>query len=178
MNRMLRVVLLAACACALVACGFHLRKSAALPPAMSRVHLTVSGGGDLERGLTRALENAGVAVEDHAGPGVAELRVPVATFGTQSLTQGGYARITEYAVRYQVEFDASGADGKALVPHQRIDLQREYSYDSTDTVGNASQVQQIQRSLVDDMVQAIMFRIEAAGHHAQTAPAAATAGTH
>ena len=166
MNRMLRVVLLAACACALVACGFHLRKSAALPPAMGHVHLTVSGGGDLERGLTRALENAGVVVEDNAGPGVAELRVPVASFGTESLTQGGYARITEYAVHYHVEVDATGADGKTLLPHQVIDMQREYSYDASDAIGNASQVQQIQRSLVDDMVQAIMSRLEAAGRHA------------
>jgi len=54
-------------------------------------------------------------------------------------------------------------------------MQREYSYDSTDTVGNASQVQEIQRSLVDDMVQAIMFRLQAAGHHAQAVPA--TTGT-
>ncbi len=170
MNRMLRVAPLLVVALALSACGFHLRRSVALPPSMSRLHLTVSGGGDLERGLTRALENAGVAVEDNAGPGTAELRVPVASFGTESLTQGGYARITEYAVRYQVEFDVAGADGKTVLPHQRIDMQREYSYDSTDTVGNASQVQQIQRSLVDDMVQAIMFRLEAAAKHPQAEP--------
>lgn len=176
MNRMLRVALLLAVALALSACGFHLRRSAALPPSMNQVHLTVSGGGDLERALTRALENAGVTVEDDAGPGVAELRVPVAAFGTQSLTQGGYVRITEYAVNYNVEFDVTGADGKTLLPHQRITMQREYSYDSTDTVGNASQVQQIQHSLVTDMVQAIMFRLQAAAKHplAASAPAAAT----
>ncbi|HEX7732621.1 MAG TPA: LPS assembly lipoprotein LptE [Rhodanobacter sp.] len=179
MNRMLRVALPLAAALALGACGFHLRRNAALPPSMNRVHLTVSGGGDLERGLTRALENANIAVEDDAGPGVAELRVPVASFGTQSLTQGGYVRITEYAVSYNVEFDVTGADGKTLLPHQHISMQREYSYDSTDAVGNASQVQQIQRSLVDDMVQAIMFRLEAAGHHVQDAPAsAASTGGH
>ncbi|GAB3784091.1 LPS-assembly lipoprotein LptE [Dyella agri] len=174
MNRMLRVALPLAAALVLSACGFHLRRNAALPPAMSHVHLTVSGGGDLERKLTRALESANVDVEDQAGAGVAELRVPVAAFGTESLTQGGYARITEYAVRYQVEFDVNGADGKNLVPHQRIDMQREYSYDSTDTVGNAAQVQQIQGSLVDDMVQAIMFRLEAAARHPQAAPAPAS----
>ncbi|WP_426663418.1 LPS assembly lipoprotein LptE [Rhodanobacter aciditrophus] len=178
MNRMLRVALPLVAALALSACGFHLRRSAALPPSMSQVHLTVSGGGDLERGLTRALENANVTVEDDAGPGIAELRVPVASFGTQSLTQGGYVRITEYAVNYNVEFDVTGADGKVLLPHQRISMQREYSYDSTDTVGNASQVQQIQRSLVDDMVQAIMFRLEAAGRHAQETPAPAGTGGH
>jgi len=179
MNRMLRVALPLAAALALSACGFHLRRNAALPASMDHVHLTVSGGGDLERALTRALENANVTVEDNAGPGVAELRVPVAAFGTQSLTQGGYVRITEYAVNYNVEFDVTGADGKTVLPHQRISMQREYSYDSTDTVGNASQVQQIQRSLVDDMVQAIMFRLEAAGRHAQDVPApAASTGGH
>lgn len=166
MNRMFRIALLLAATTALAACGFHLRRSAALPPGMSHVHLDVSGGGDLQRGLTRALGNANVTVVDNAGPGVATLRVPVASFGTESLTQGGYARITEYAVHYHVEVDATGADGKTLLPHQVIDMQREYSYDSSDAIGNASQVQQIQRSLVDDMVQAIMFRLEAAGRHA------------
>lgn len=171
MNRLLRVVPLAACALALAACGFHLRKSAALPPAMSRVHLTVSGGGDFQRALTRALESAGAVVEDNAGPGIAELRVPVAAFGTQSLTQGGYARITEYAVRYQVEFNVAGADGKSLLPQQHIDMQREYSYDASDSVGSAAQVQQIERSLVGDMVQAVMFRLQAAAKHAPAAAA-------
>ncbi|MBD8871970.1 LPS assembly lipoprotein LptE [Rhodanobacter sp. DHB23] len=176
MNRMLRAVPLAAAALALSACGFHLRRSAALPPAMSRVHLTVNGNGDLQRKLSRALENAHVTVEDNGGPGIAELRVPVASFGTQSLTQGGYVRITEYAVRMHTEFDLAGGDGTTLVPHQRIDLQHEYSYDSTDTVGNAAEVQQLQASLVDDTVQAIMFRLEAAARHPQAAPASGSTG--
>jgi LPS-assembly lipoprotein len=38
-------------------------------------------------------------------------------------------------------------------------------------VGNASQVQEIQRSLNDDMVQAILFRLQAAGKHPQAATA-------
>lgn len=165
MKRTLRLVFPLAVALMLGACGFHLRKSAALPPAMSHVHLAMSSG-DLERGLSRALANAGVTVEDNAGPGIAELRVPVASFDTQSLTQGGYARITEYAVHYRVEFDANDGSGKPLVAHQRIDMQREYSYDATDSVGNGAQVEQIERSLVDDMVQAIMFRLQAADRHA------------
>jgi LPS-assembly lipoprotein len=176
MNRMLRVALPLAAALALSACGFHLRRNAALPPSMSHVHLDVSGGGSLQRELARALENANVTVEDDGGPGIAELHVPVASFATQSLTQTGYVAITEYAVRYHVEFDAAGTDGKPLLPHQTIDMQREYSYDSTNTVGNASQVQQIEDSLVTDMVQAIMFRLEAAERHAPATAASAATG--
>lgn len=174
MNRMLRVALPLATALALSACGFHLRRNAALPPSMSRVHLTVNGGNDLQRKLSRALQNANVTVEDNGGPGIAELRIPVASFATQSLTQGGYVQITEYAVAMHTEFDLTSGDGTVLIPHQHIDLQHEYSYDSTNAVGNAAEVQQIQTSLVDDTVQAIMFRLEAAGRHPQASAAPAS----
>ena len=110
-----------------------------------------------------------------AGP--TELHVPVAAFGTDTLSAGGYVRITEYAVRYHVQFDVADAAGNVLVPQQRIDMSREYSYDASNTVGNASQVEEIQRSLNDDMVQAILFRLQAASKHELAAPAAASS-TH
>lgn len=171
MNRMLRVVPLLAIAFVLSACGFHLRRSAPLPASISKVHLVVSGNDVLQRKLTRALQNTDVTIEDESGNGIAELRVPVASFSTESLSQGGYVRITEYAVRMHTELDLTDGDGKVVLPHQSIDIQHEYSFDSTDAVGNASQVQQIQDSLVDDTVQAILFRLEAADRHAHPAPA-------
>jgi len=97
--------------------------------------------------------------------------VPVAAFGSDTLSAGGYSRISEFAVRYQVQFDVTDATGQVLVPHQRIDMSREYSYDATNAVGNASQVQEIQRSLNDDMVQAILFRLQAAATHPPAAAA-------
>jgi LPS-assembly lipoprotein len=176
-RRLFQAPLLLVTTLALSACGFHLRENANLPPSMQRVHLTVSGGGELQRHLTRALETSGVTVEDNSGAGIAELRVPVAAFSSDTLSAGGYVRITEYAVRYQVQFDVSDPEGRTLVPHQRIDMSREYSYDATNTVGNASQVQEIQRSLNDDMVQAILFRLQAAAKHELAAPASASS-TH
>ncbi|MEO7065872.1 MAG: LPS assembly lipoprotein LptE [Rhodanobacter sp.] len=159
---------------ALSACGFHLRANATLPAAMQRVHVTVSGGGDFQRSLTRALRSSGATVEDEGGPGIAELRVPIASFSNDTLSAGGYARITEYAVHYHVQFSVTDANGVVLVPSQQIDMQREYSYDATNTVGNASQVQEIQRSLNDDVVQSILFRLQAAGKHQLVDPAPAS----
>ena len=176
-GRLLQTSLLLVAAFALSACGFHLRENATLPPQMQRVHLTVNGGGDFQRHLARALQTSGVTIEDDSGPGIAELRVPVAAFSTETLSAGGYVRITEYAVRYQVQFDVTDAAGQVLVPHQRIDMSREYSYDASNTVGNESQVQEIQRSLNDDMVQAILFRLQAASKHELAAPASASS-TH
>ena len=77
-RRLFQASLLLATALALGACGFHLRENATLPPEMQRVHLTVNGGGELERHLARALQTSGVTVEDDSGAGIAELRVPVA----------------------------------------------------------------------------------------------------
>jgi Rare lipoprotein B len=173
MHRPIRVSLVLAAALALAACGFHLRQSAALPASMQRVHLTVNGGEDLQRNLARALESSGVTLEDQGGPGIAELKVPVAVFNTDALSISGFARVTEYAVRYQVRFAVSDHAGQSLVPLQRIDMSREYSYDAGNTVGNTAQVEEIQRSLNDDMVQAILFRLQAAGKHALAAPASA-----
>lgn len=175
--RLFRASLLLVLAVALSACGFHLRQNANLPPQMQRVHLVVSGGGELERRLTRALQTSDVTVEDNGGPGIAELRVPVAVFSTETLSAGGYVQISEFAVRYHVEFEVDDAAGHALLPHQRIDMSREYSYDASNTVGNESQVQELQRSLNDDMVQAILFRLQAASKHQLAEPASA-ASTH
>ena len=172
-GRLFQAALLLVPVLVLAACGFHLRESAALPPSLQRIHLNATGGGEFPRMLTRALETCGVTVEDNGGAGIAELRVPVAAFGTDSLTNGGYVRITEVSVHYQVQFDVAGPDGQLLIPLQHINMSREYSYDATDTVGNASQVQAIQHSLNDDMVQAILFRLQAAGKHGLAVPASA-----
>jgi len=153
-------------------CGFHLRQSADLPAAMQRVHLDAHGSSHFQRQLARALVSAGVTVEDAGGPGIAEFAVPTAAFSTDTLTSGGYARISEFAIHYTVKFGVTDAAGQALLVPQTINMSREFSYDASNTIGNASQIEQIQKSLDDDMVQAIMFRLQAAARH--PAPATST----
>jgi LPS-assembly lipoprotein len=172
-GRLSQLALLLASVFALAACGFHLRENVKLPASIQKVHI-VAGPSDFQRMLARALEVAGVDIEKESGPGIAELRVPVASFGTDTLTAGGYARITEYAVRYQVQFSVIDPVGNVVIAPQRIDMQREYSYDATNTIGNASEVTEIQRSLNEDMVQAILFRLQAVSKHQMAVPASAS----
>ncbi|WP_266169558.1 LPS assembly lipoprotein LptE [Dyella subtropica] len=167
-SRMFKASLMLASALALTACGFHLRQSAALPPSMQRMHLSVNGGGGLQRDLIRALEGSGVTVEDNPGAGIAELSIPVANFSTDTLTVSGTARVTEYAVHYQVQFLVNDGAGQPLLPQQTINMSRDFSYDATNTIGTTAQVQEIQRSLNDDMVQAILFRLQALQKHGGT----------
>ena len=173
MSRVFQVSLLLMSVLSLAACGFHLRQNVALPPNMRRVHVTTPNY-NLQRGLERAFAASGITVEDHKGADIAELSIPVAQFTTDTLSVNGAARVTEYTVRYQVQFDVHDGTGQPLVPHQRVDMQRDFSYDATNTIGTQAQVDAIQGSLNDDMVQAILFRLQAAGRHpGQTAAAAA-----
>jgi LPS-assembly lipoprotein len=158
---------------ALAACGFHLRGSAALPKGMERVHLTVGGGGDFQRKLARALLASNVVVEDSPGPGIAELHVPAQNFNVQSLTVNGVAQVTEFAVRYHVVFNATDAKGETIVPMESMDFQREYSYQANQPVGTQSQMEQIQGSLIDDAVQALLFRLQAVAKHGEQVAAKA-----
>jgi LPS-assembly lipoprotein len=73
-----------------------------------------------------------------------------------------------------VRFEVDDSNGQVLVPQQRIDMSRDFSYDALNTVGTDAQVEEIHRSLNDDMVQAILFRLQAAGRHQLAAPAAAS----
>jgi LPS-assembly lipoprotein len=175
MNRTLKLVSLLS-VLALAACGFHLRGSAALPKGMERVHITVGGGGDFQRKLARALLASNVTLEDKSGPGIAELHVPAQNFTMQILTVNGAAQVTEFAVHYHVVFTATDSNGKTIVPTEAIDLQREFSYDAGQPVGTQAQVEQIQGSLIDDSVQAVLFRLQAVAKHGAEA-ASKAAGT-
>src|SRR4051812_8473193 len=176
LSRTLRVALVLAAVASVSACGFHLRHSAALPPGMKKIHLAVASGGKLERELSRSLENSNVEGVDKPGIDVAELAVTSNAFRTDSLTVSGTARVTEYAVRYHVDFNVKAGDGTIIIPSQSVDMSREFSYDATNTIGTASQTEELQRSLIGDMVQSILFRLQAAGAH-PAAAATPTSGT-
>jgi LPS-assembly lipoprotein len=169
LSRFRNVVVLLSLIVGLTACGFHLRENVPLPPSMKRVHVSVNGSGDFRRMLVRALRSSGAEVEEKGGVGIAELNVPVATFNTDALSFGGAAQVTEYAVHFNVQFAVTGPDGTPVVGMQHILMTREYSYDVTNAIGNASQVEGIQGSLIDDMVQSILFRLQAATKHPEQA---------
>lgn len=166
-------------AAAVASCGFHLRRGAELPPGMQRIHLSVQGGGNLERELARQLEISGATLVDAPAPGVADMTIARASFRTAALTYTGQARVGEYAVRYRVEFMVKGHGGDTLLPMQSVRIARDFTYDARDPVGTETQTEQLHQSMVSDAVQAIMFRLRAAAERARAAPeSAAGAGTN
>lgn len=163
----------------LAGCGFHLRGSAALPAVMQQqVYLQVNGGGEFPRSLAAALRASKVKVLDAPAQGVATLAVPVAGFSTRMLTSGAVQRVGEYVVSFNVQFTLTGADGKTIIPLQTLTLSHEFAIDQTEFSAISSETEAIERSLVREMTDAVMRRLEAQARNAATvAPAsAASAG--
>jgi len=146
----------------LVGCGFHLAKEAQLPASMQRVHIAIADAGSpLAKDLAKALPRSGVTVVDQAGPGVAVMNITANSISTDVLSVGGNARANEYALRYHVEFEVDDAAGVAILPKQTIELSREFTFDATQALGVAAEVDLLTKELERDMVQTILRRIDA-----------------
>ena len=158
----------------LAGCGFHLRRSAAVPAPMAKsVYLQISGGGEFPRSLAAALRASKVDVLDEPAQGVATLAVPVAAFSSRLLTTSGFQKVGEYSVGFHVQFTLTDAAGNIVVPVQTIDLSHDFAIDQTQFSAIASETEAIQRSLVREMTDAVMRRLEARAAHvgAPVAPA-------
>lgn len=160
-------------------CGFHLRRSAAVPaPMQQQVFLDAAGGGDFPRSLAAALRASKVDVLDTSTEGVATLSVPVARFSSRLLTTSSFRKVGEYQVNFHVQFKLADGEGKTVIPLQTIDLSHEFAVDQSQLTAITSETEAIQRSLVREMTAAIMRRLEAhARVAAPAAPAASTAGS-
>lgn len=163
--RKLSLFALCIAACVLLAgCGFHLRRSAALPQVMAqRVYLKVEGGGAFARSLAASLRASKVDVLDSPADGVPTLDVTTAAFNSRLLTSG-YQRVGEYNVGMHVEFNLKDASGVTLIPTQMIDLSHEFAVDQTQFSAITSETESIRRSLVREMTDAVMRRLEAHAH--------------
>lgn len=149
----------------LAGCGFHLREQQQLPASLARLHLEIADPGSLlQRDLPGALERAGAAIEESAGPGVATLRIPLSSLAPETLSVGATARVREYTMRYRVEIEAVDAAGNVVLPRQSIELSRDYTFDETQALGVAAQEDELRKQLQRDMVQAILRRLAAIGH--------------
>ena len=157
----------AALAVLLVGCGFHLAKEAQLPASMKLVHIAITDpSSPLAKDLARALPRSGVKVVDEAGPGVAIMNITANSISTDVLSVGGNARANEYALRYHVEFEVDDAAGVAILPKQTVELSREFTFDSTQALGVAAEIDLLTKELEHDMVQTILRRIDAMSHAA------------
>jgi outer membrane lipopolysaccharide assembly protein LptE/RlpB len=147
-------------ALALAACGFHARSHTVLPTQLGPTTVVASDPySPIAEELAAALERAGVPAADAEGNG-SVLRIVREQTDTLPLAVDEFARAREYQMTYRVDFALQGPDGKPLLPPQRVELRRQYSYDANASIGSPAEAELIQRELRRDMEAAILRRIE------------------
>lgn len=158
MHRLLVMVCLLA---ALAACGFRPRASLALASDLGPVKvLTTDPYSRLGQGLSTALARAGAQSALEGQPS-ATLRVLSESQETRPLSVDTRAQVSEYEIRYRVQFDLIGADGAVLVAPQPVELSRDFIYDSLASAGSPAEQELLQAELRRDMQAAILRRLDA-----------------
>jgi LPS-assembly lipoprotein len=168
--RRLSLATLAAVTLLAAGCGFHLRKEANLPASMKKVHIEIADpSSPLAKQLTKALPRSGTEVVDTVEPGVAVMNISANSFSTDILSVGGNARATEYTLRYHVELEVQDAGGTSLLPKQTIELTRVFTFDASQALGVAAEVDLLTQELQRDMTQTILRRLEVMANASQGA---------
>ena len=150
-------------ACALLAgCGFHLRDQAGLPTAMDQTYLQMDDPrGELARALRVTLTGNGAQITRERDEATAILSVPMNRLTKQVLSVGTNARAREFELIYVVTFELTGADGKTIMPLQRLELRRDYTFDEQQVLGTTGEEALLRRDLRRDMVRLMLLRLEA-----------------
>ncbi len=148
----------------LVACGFQLRGEARLPAVMDRTWLQVSDDSSaFVRELGRHLEANGVELVNEPDERAATLQVFAERMRREPLTITGQARVREFLVMFDVEFELRDGDGNVLIEREWLQLTRDYSFDEQEILAAQREQEFLEADLRRAMTMRLLRRLEAVG---------------
>lgn len=158
-----RFAVLAGLALVLAGCGFQLRGAADLPAVMAATELRIDDPSTrFARDLVRRLSANGVTVVDDPAAAGAVLEIPRTRVWREALSISGAARVREYRLVFEVTFRVVTPDGESVVPEQRLDLSRDYSFDEREILASTREEEFLREQLYRAMVDQVVRRLEAA----------------
>ncbi len=147
---------------ALTACGFQLRGEARLPPDMAQTWLDVPDrNSSFARELALRLRADGIEVLDEPAEHSAVLRIHGERLRSQPLTISGQARVREFLLAFDLDFELLDADGEPLIARETLRLTREYSFDEQSILAASREEEFLRAELRQAMASRLMRRLEA-----------------
>ena len=147
----------------LAGCGFQLRQELKLPASLHVIRVEIVDPYTAIDGyLEEALKRAGASVVMTAETPSARLRISSLSQARNPLSVDAAGRAQEYELVYSAEFDVVDAENQQVVPKQRIDLRRDYLFDTARALGNRAEEDLVLAELQRDMADAILRRVDVA----------------
>lgn len=144
---------------ALGACGFQLRGSQSF--AFSRIAIHPDPGGAVAQALRHAFGSAVQVLPADAPLTQAQVVLQLPLEQRDKLVVGSNAsgQVREFQLRLRVQFSASTAQGKELLPSDSIVLQRDFSYNESAALAKEAEEALLYRDMQNDIVAQILRRL-------------------
>jgi len=143
----------------LAGCGWRLQGTAKLSPVMATTYVdTDDRYTDFNRALRNSLQASGARLATNRDQATAVVRIVRDESGQRVLTVSGRNTPEEYEVFYVIEFSVSGRT-EELVPPQRLELTRDYSYDETAVLAKQREQAVLREALARDLAGLVMRRL-------------------
>lgn len=161
--RYLAYLMLLGLVISLSACGFQLRGTGGLPPALQVMAISgIAEDQPFYRVLIDTLERQGVQVVD-GEEATAQLDFTRVETGRRIAAVGRDGRVDVYEVFLELGFDVSGSEGVRPMPGARLNVSREYSFNPADILSSEETERELFETMYREAVQMLILRLRAAG---------------
>jgi LPS-assembly lipoprotein len=158
-NRLARVLALCTSAVLCVACGWQLRGRTRLPEVMQVTYIDAK---DRYSAFTQALQDhlrtSGARLVQEPTSATAEIRVLRDESGQRVLSISARNTPQEYEVYYVVEYAVRNSEGE-LLPTERLELTRDYTYDEAAVLAKQREQAVLREALARDLAAQVVRRI-------------------
>jgi LPS-assembly lipoprotein len=152
-------VLLLTVALSLPSCGWRLQGTSRLPQTMSVAYVeTDDRYTDFNRALQDALRASGTRLAADPKDAIAIVRILSDESGQRVLSVSARNTPEEYEVFYAVEYSVANRDGELIAP-QRLELTRDYSYDTTAVLAKQREQAILREALARDLAALVLRRL-------------------
>jgi Rare lipoprotein B len=143
------------------ACGWHLQGRVQLPAVMAVTYVDSQDRyTDFDRALRESLRAAGAQLAKDRRDATAIVRIHEDRSGQRVLTVSARNTPAEYEVFYVIEYSVSNQSGQLIEP-QRIELTRDYSYDTSAVLAKQKEQAILREALARDLAALVVRRLSA-----------------
>lgn len=153
------VIVLLCAVSSLSACGWRLQGATKLSPTMTVTYVDAKDRyTEFNQALRERLRASGAKVTERSGDSTATVKIIKDESGQRVLSVSARNTPEEYEVFYAVEYSVVSG-GNELIPPQKLELTRDYSYDTTAVLAKQREQAVLREALAQDLAGLVLRRL-------------------